>query len=248
MSAWRITVYSNFGAPEEAERTHGGQFDSAEAARRRAESIVLSSLRDEAREARSVRDLYERYGSFGEDPVISPDLDPPFSGFDVAKRSARAVFFDRWPCDIPAALRKAYRETDYRVQLPDGDTSIRIGEAHPAIDDWLRGHDGWLCSFLTACNPASTPLPTEENAARMATLVGELREAGIPFCRGAGRSPDGRWSEDSLLVLVESEEAAERLAARLGQWAFLSLVLRRPAVLRVLSRDTVYIDEADLPR
>lgn len=116
-------------------------------------------------------------------------------------------------------LDDAYRATTYRVFI-EGEEAIdlRIGDCTEALDDLLSHHgcDRW--AFITACNPHSQPLPTEENAARQAELVAFVRERGWALFDGMGMPADSSWQpEASVLVLGISREDAVGIAKRFRQ-------------------------------
>ena len=111
-------------------------------------------------------------------------------------------------------LREAYESTAYRVdEGPRGGFVIRVGERSADADALLAiaGATDW--AFITACNPRSVALSTEENAARMARLARLVRDRGLAHYRGAGVGVDASWTpEPSLLVLGLAEHEAVALA------------------------------------
>lgn len=85
-------------------------------------------------------------------------------------------------------------------------------------------------AILTAENPMGAnaeDAPTERQEARQqvrnddrhATLLAELREAGMPFARVDGVAPDGEYRERCVAVPLGRDEG-RTLARRLGQLAF----------------------------
>lgn len=124
------------------------------------------------------------------------------------------------PPGVPE-LDAAYRATLYRVDCPDapgGYLQIRVGASHPLVDAWLDrfGVDCW--SYLSAENPASRPLPAEQNIPRTAALRLALEQSGKPFMPGQAIADDGSWPpEASFLVGGLDEADACALAGRWGQ-------------------------------
>lgn len=77
-------------------------------------------------------------------------------------------------------------------------------------------------AFVTAHNPFGRRLSDEENAARHLLLVAELDRMGFRSMGGRGSDPTGNWpSEESLLIIGLSREAAIRLGNQFDQDAIL---------------------------
>jgi hypothetical protein len=129
-----------------------------------------------------------------------------------------------------ASLEAAYRAAVYRVDAPEGPFILRAGQSSPEADALLRRHGHACWAYLTACNPGSVILSSEENLARSAQLRERL--AGWPFLEGEGSAPDGSWpGEKSFLVLGIDEPVAHALARGFHQAAFLAGRLGEPARL-----------------
>lgn len=65
-----------------------GPFSTQEEVIAAAKEIVDKSLRWERSQCKNINDpneLFDRYISFGDDPIISPETNPPFSASDYAK-------------------------------------------------------------------------------------------------------------------------------------------------------------------
>jgi hypothetical protein len=246
---WQVKALDLFGAPDEAESTDLGVFDSKDKALLAAMGHVRSSLSDLARDAVSVADLISRFNSFGETTIVY-SLDTPesvdFSGVDHAKRIARDVFQDWQETPVPPALRAAYRETHYLAALPSGDVRIAVGQPSPAVSDWLEAAGKRSAILLTAWNPMSRPVSSEENAARHAGLSARVRESGFPFVDAVGRSPDGEWSEASLLIAGVDVSDANRLARHFEQAGYVWINRDEPASLRVRTLRDTWVEDADL--
>jgi hypothetical protein len=116
-----------------------------------------------------------------------------------------------------ADLDRAYHNTTYCVDHPAGDFGIRIDVPCAPLDVLLReyGVSAWV--FVTACNPHSQPLSSEENAARHAQLLAHVRALGLKVFTGRGKAASGDWIEESLLILGLEEDAAVVLGAAFGQ-------------------------------
>ncbi len=82
-------------------------------------------------------------------------------------------------------------------------------------------------ALVTAWNPANRRLPERVNQRRAARLVERLR--GLPFLPGI--NGEGRWREESLLVLA-APRRVEALGRLFGQDAV--VLLRRGSRARLL--------------
>jgi hypothetical protein len=113
--------------------------------------------------------------------------------------------------DLNPQLRKAYRETEYRVT--EGEPFVlRVDEPCPELLGLYRAKNVSCAAFITACNPFSQPLSAEENARRQAELRSELARRSLFYLEGVGQHPSGTWpGEPSFLVLGLALEAAKTL-------------------------------------
>lgn len=84
--------------------------------------------------------------------------------------------------------------------------------------------------LVTAWNPGGRRLPEAVNRLRAARLAGRLR--GLRTL--AGVNGEGRWREESLLVLGAAPRRVEVLGRLLGQDAVVLLRRGAPARLRFL--------------
>lgn len=129
-------------------------------------------------------------------------------------------------------LLAAYLATDYRVRLARGGwASIRVGAPLPAALAALTGERPW--GFLTAWNPASSPLPRQQNRQAQRALLAALRELPGTVEIRAGVGIDAGWREASLFVIGPGVAALDALARRFGQHAYVHAPnARAPALLR----------------
>ena len=246
---WQVKAFDNFGAPGEGDVFDLGVCDSKEQAIEWAKRHVRESLEEHAHVAISVADLISRYHSFGEETVVfSVDTSESaaFSARDHAHRIARDVFQDTHHTDVDPVLRAAYRDTDYLLELPEGRAVIRIGQAAPSVDGWLASLGKTSALFITAWNPMSQPLSVEENTARHELLIKEVRAGGWPFIETVGQSPDGNWSETSLLVAGIGDFESQRLARQFEQAGVVWIERGKPASLRIRTTRDTWVEEADL--
>ena len=246
---WQVKAIELFGAPGEEESTDLGAFDTKEQALQAAKESIRESLGSLAPDAISVADLMSRFNAFGETTVIY-NLETfesvKFSGVDYAKSIARSVFQDRHATDIDPILRAAYRATHYVTALPSGEVLIEVGQRAPAVSSWLAGLGLHSAIFLSAWNPMSKPLSPEVNAIRHADLLSMVRNGPFPFLGAVGRSPDGSWSETSLLIAGVPLSEANRWARVFEQAGYVWIDRDEPASLRIRTLRDTWVEEADL--
>lgn len=119
-----------------------------------------------------------------------------------------------------ADIERAYRNTTYLVDHPEGAFGIRLGEPCPRLDAVLAAHGVKCWAYVTAWNPRSQPLPAAVNAARHADLLARVAQLGYRVFPGRGQPDSGDWiPEESLLILGITEAAALALGAQFGQHA-----------------------------
>jgi len=116
-------------------------------------------------------------------------------------------------------LIDAYRATHYRVTDVDPPFVLTIGVHSAELRELHTQHRVSCSAFLTAWNPRSRPTGMADNRASQARMTAELRKSRYPLIDGIGESPDGGWSEDSLLVLGLDRATAATIGRRYGQIA-----------------------------
>lgn len=113
----------------------------------------------------------------------------------------------------------AYLATTYWV-LGDRPMGLRIGVRAPGLEAVTGRGMGGLIAFITACNPASRPRPTDENAHRLKEAQEALSARFKLWIPGVGMAEDGCWCEPSLLAWPLTEAEAGELASAWGQNAW----------------------------
>lgn len=116
---------------------------------------------------------------------------------------------------IAAELLAAYAATDFIVFDGDEAWALHVGVASPRVDALLERHGATRATVVTAFNPRSRVLATEDNEARHRDLVRLLEERGLRFLYGEGRDPDGHWTPETECIvfgisLAEGLEIARR--------------------------------------
>ncbi len=121
------------------------------------------------------------------------------------------------PVWLDRRLVEAYLQTSYAVMLM-ALPPIRIGEANPAIEQWLEEQQYSTYAFITAWNPGSVLLSYDENMDRLDQLDDELKEVCPRVYWGMGVGDSGEWAgEVSCLALGISAEDAVRLGKKYEQ-------------------------------
>lgn len=91
-SKYRIYVDDNFHYMDESERYTAGVYDDCQAAIEKCKEIVDRSLLNEYKQGMSVRALFDRYKSFGDDPWISSsDEQCKFSAWSYAEQRCKEM-------------------------------------------------------------------------------------------------------------------------------------------------------------
>jgi hypothetical protein len=91
---YQVFTGDNFQMYDEDETYDSKVCSSQEEAITAAKSIIIKSLRWEREQSRNPQDpdeLYARYTSFGDTPVIQPATEPPFSAWDFAKLQCQEI-------------------------------------------------------------------------------------------------------------------------------------------------------------
>ena len=116
-----------------------------------------------------------------------------------------------------ACFERAYRATTYRVIAGRVCFDLRLGAHAPALDRLLHAKGVRHWAFVTACNPASLPLPAWRNRVRQARLWRALAGARL-LLSGIGVPDTPGWaSEPSVLAAPMTPGRARRIARRFGQ-------------------------------
>lgn len=137
---------------------------------------------------------------------------------------------------LPASLIAAYRAAWYRIALPDGHETVRIGAPAPRTQAWLRGLGAAAAAFVTACNPRGQRQDATANAAAMARLRAHVIARGWAFLEGAGGDDAGAWiPEPSLAVAPDSPAVAAALGRAVDQNAVVWIPACGPVRLLLLS-------------
>ena len=94
-------VDDNYHYQDEDERSSAGGFKTYAEALKRAQRIVLDSLRWEYQPGMTPEKLYDQYQTFGDDPFIVPeDSEPAFSAWNYAKSMCASI------CDEQSKIKK----------------------------------------------------------------------------------------------------------------------------------------------
>jgi hypothetical protein len=119
-------------------------------------------------------------------------------------------------------LESAYRATTYRVFLPGGGCDLRLGVPSETLRCWLETAGAARFAILTAHNPGSGEVDSEENVLCQAQLECALLELGYEPYAGENVADDDSWpAEESCFVPGISVAEALALGERYGQNAII---------------------------
>jgi len=119
-------------------------------------------------------------------------------------------------------LFDSYRRTTYSAETPLGAIRLRVGERNDDLAELLKRYGTTRWAYVTAFNPGSQILTTDENLERQSRLEDILIREGLTFFTGEGVGDDPAWSpEKSVLILNNSRLRAIHLAREFGQNAIL---------------------------
>ena len=119
--------------------------------------------------------------------------------------------------NVAPELISAYKATNFNVKAEPAFT-LNVGIESPELKRLLKKHCVSNAAFITAWNPYSKTLSSEENKARNNLLENELKLLSLKFIEGFGLDPLGKWAgEDSFLVLGISLEVSKKLGVQFDQ-------------------------------
>lgn len=107
-------------------------------------------------------------------------------------------------------LWAAYLSTELHVTLPDGSVRRVTQTRHQTPQPWpFDANNAWV---LTACNPRSIELPSDENGRRHQALGDWLKLEGFKAFPNVGMDPrNPEWVEPGYTILDIEEAAAVEL-------------------------------------
>lgn len=112
-----------------------------------------------------------------------------------------------------AALAAAFRETIYRVEMPEGRFDLRIDVADPAFDNCLRRRGVGRWGIVTACNPGAVQLSEDLNCQRQMQLRVRLKRLGWAFVDACNLDAAGGWPAEPGCFVLRIDRASLRAVA-----------------------------------
>ena len=131
---------------------------------------------------------------------------------------------------ISQDLKQAYESTLFTAQLTTS-VDFKHGEASPKADALLVLFDVQSAVLITAWNPFSEPKTKEENEIAQQRLETSLMAQGTRFLPAIGKGTSDEWAEPSVLALGMRFAAAQALAVKYQQNAYLWIEKGFPAEL-----------------
>lgn len=117
--------------------------------------------------------------------------------------------------------------TKYTVHLNGGSTlTLLIGKQNPQLDTLLRQNQSSTYAYLTACNPFSSTLSTEENLVRHNALLKDVSDLGYTHLVGLSIPETGDWDPEICIFVFNMSRTVTRElcqkydqdAALVGDW------------------------------
>ena len=125
-------------------------------------------------------------------------------------------------------MHQEFLETDYIIfknQLFKEDVVLKINQTADFI--YFAGDDLKTCAFITAWNPLPEILSLDVNRSRNLEMKNDLTAQGYNFHDGIGVSADKKWSEESYFIENIDQNAANEIALKYGQKAFVFIDANR---------------------
>jgi hypothetical protein len=134
--------------------------------------------------------------------------------------------------NIEDELFKAYLESDYVVKDAGVNITIQVGEKNADLDNLFTKTGKSTGSFLTAYNPYSKELSSEENESRQDKLLSAIKTEDFQFYNGYGKGKDESWQpEPSILILGIDRDQSIALAQQFEQNAIIFLEKGKEPIL-----------------
>jgi hypothetical protein len=118
-------------------------------------------------------------------------------------------------------MHQEFLETDYIVfknQLFRKEVVLKINQTADFI--YFARDDLKTCAFIAAWNPLPEILSLDENNSRNLEMKNDLTAQGYNYHDGIGVSADKKWSEESYFIENIDRDAANEIALKYGQKAF----------------------------
>ena len=130
-------------------------------------------------------------------------------------------------------LEAAYRETTYTIFIDGNENAVRVeGIVPDEVNTLLHHSKNQSGVILTAWNPRSEVLSSEENQERNHALLAFLKDKGYEVVEALGRGSELSWlAEESFFILGLDDNAAHALATQYGQNAYVSAHKGGPILL-----------------
>ena len=116
-------------------------------------------------------------------------------------------------------LVDAYRVTDFVVKT-EVEIALRVDGSVPHLEDWLATQKRESAVVISAWNPFSKSLPSEENIRRNKELLTTIQVTGLLSAPAVGRPRNGKWDpEESFCVFDAPPEVIDAWMQRFEQYA-----------------------------
>ncbi len=115
------------------------------------------------------------------------------------------------PSHIDSITEQSYLDSSYQIFKPS--FTIKIGQTHPDLDEFLIDNNAFKWAFISAYNPFSKVESETVNYQNHQRLIEKIKTLDYYFVEGEGKAADERWTpEKSLFILGISEEESIQIA------------------------------------
>ena len=118
---------------------------------------------------------------------------------------------------ITLSLLESYNSADYHVYASPS-FILKISVHSPELESIYKTSHKHTAAFITAFNPFSQELSTQENKDRNHKLEELIQSLDFDYIHGEGKCGDGDWDgEKSFLIFGISEEQASEIGKEFEQ-------------------------------
>jgi hypothetical protein len=118
---------------------------------------------------------------------------------------------------IAPFLIESYKSADYHVDASPS-FILKIGMQSPELADVYEKSHKHTAAFITAFNPYSQELSTQENKDRNHKLEELIQSLDFDYIHGEGKCGDGDWDgEKSFLIFGISEKQSSEIGKEFEQ-------------------------------
>lgn len=135
--------------------------------------------------------------------------------------------------ELAPDLIEAYKNTYYKVKLPDGELSLYIDQRSTKLLDFLSLNNISQAAIITAYNPQSLLTDNAINQHQQAKLYNELVLGNYMIFNGVNSDPHTVWQDESSFLVCHIDlQAAQKIAKAYQQNAL--VFIKKEAIPRLI--------------